>query len=94
MKTHRTLPIAILLCAAFASCGPLPTDNAAAPAAASYDTGYTTGSGNVQSQEDGRGGFGMGSGNGVGTGDAGTMDGGTTPTDSTGRGGFTIGSGN
>jgi hypothetical protein len=77
MKTHRILPLAILLCAAFASCGPLPTDTAAAPDKASYDTGY-----------------GMGSGNGVGSGDAGTMDGGTTPTDSTGRGGFGMGSGN
>ncbi|HEU0298292.1 MAG TPA: hypothetical protein VFR37_02535 [Longimicrobium sp.] len=93
MKTHHTLPIAILLCAAFASCGRLPTDNPAAPDQASYDSGYTIGSGNLQSQEDGRGGFGIGSGNGVGTGEAGTMDGGTTPTDSTGRG-VTIGSGN
>ncbi|HEX2077550.1 MAG TPA: hypothetical protein VHG08_07565 [Longimicrobium sp.] len=39
-------------------------------------------------------GYTIGSGNGVGSGDAGTMDGGTTQTDSTGRGGFTIGSGN
>jgi hypothetical protein len=90
MKTLRTLPIALLLCAAFASCGPLPTDNTATPDEASYDSGVTIGSGN-RSEGDG---YGLGSGNGVGTGDAGTMDGGTTSTDSTGRGGVTIGSGN
>ena len=45
MKTHRTLPIVILLCAAFASCGRIPTDTAAAPDGASYD-GVTIGSGN------------------------------------------------
>lgn len=89
MKTLRTLPLALLLCA-IAACDRLPTDVAAAPEDASYDTGYTIGSGNLQSYT----GFGMGSGNGVGSGDMGTMDGGLMSTDSTGRGGFTIGSGN
>lgn len=90
MKTHRTLSLAVLLCAAFASCGPLPTNTDAAPDRASYDSGFTIGSGNESS----RNGFGMGSGNGVGTGEVGTMDGGTTSTDSTGRGGYGMGSGN
>jgi hypothetical protein len=90
MKTHRTLPITLLLCAAFAACERLPTDSAAAPGQASYDTGLTIGSGNKES-----GGNGDGAGAGAGdTSAAGTMDGGTTQTDSTGRGGFGVGSGN
>ena len=77
MKIHRTLPIGLLLCAALAACGRTPTGTAAAPDQASYDSGYTIGSGNragggeagtmdggtTQSDSTGRGGFGIGSGN-------------------------------
>lgn len=65
MKTHRTFSIALLLCAAFASCGRLPTDTTAAPEQASHN-GLTIGSGN-----------GVGTGDG-GTMDGGTAQSDTT----------------
>lgn len=77
MKTHRTLPLALLLCAAIAACGRTPTGTAAAPGQASYDSGFGMGSGNgvgtgdtgtmddgtTQTDSAGRGGFTIGSGN-------------------------------
>ncbi|MBW3571902.1 MAG: hypothetical protein KY467_12430 [Gemmatimonadetes bacterium] len=80
MMSHRLLPAALLLCTLIAACAELPTrgDTRAHPAGASYDGGYTIGSGNRAEDEDApltttstttsgdstaRGGYGMGSGN-------------------------------
>lgn len=81
MKNVRILSAALVLTSLIAACDTLPTENASATQAnASYDGGFTMGSGN-------RGGT-------DGTEDAGTMSGGTTQSDTTNRGGFGMGSGN
>jgi hypothetical protein len=99
MKSHRLLAAALLLCS-FAACGQTPTgsDPQAQPAGASFDGGYTMGSGNSytasggytigsggrQEEEDG-GGFTIGSGGMMTESDS---------TNETERGGYTMGSGN
>jgi hypothetical protein len=78
MMSYRILPAALLLCTLAAACGESPTgsDTQAQPAGASYDGGFTMGSGN-RGQSEGdttvaettttSGGFTMGSGNLVAT---------------------------
>ncbi len=94
MKSHRTLPAALLLCILAAACGTHPTgsDRASHPGGPSYDGGYTIGSGNSAES----GGYTIGSGNVEGGGE--TDDGSSTTESSTEttteRGGYTIGSGN
>lgn len=84
MTSHRTLAAALLLCTLAAACGELPTrgDTPAHPADASYDSGYTMGSGNNSVQTTG------------GSVDVELSSATTTSTDTTTREGYTIGSGN
>ena len=109
MMSYRILPAALLLCTLVAACGETPTgtDTQAQPAGASYDGGFTIGSGNSAVLDDG--GFGMGGGNTadddggytMGSGGATTADGpaptatdtNTTSGDNAERGGYTMGSG-
>lgn len=112
MKSHRILPAAVLLCTLTAACGETPTgtDAQAQPGGASYDGGFTMGSGNSptsstytsgseESAEDG-GGFTIGSGASTQSGDYGMGSGNletqntSTSEEDAGRGGFTMGSGN
>jgi hypothetical protein len=103
MMSHRILPAALLLCTVAAACGELPTQNdpQAQPVGASFDGGYTIGSGNSATASTGfgvgsgdtateGGGFGVESGNGTGTAESGTTESGGDAAD----GGYTIGSGN
>lgn len=102
MKSHRIVPAAVLLCTLAAACGDNPTGTGAQaqPGGASYDGGYTIGSGNSAMQSD-SGGFTIGSGlESDGSGGESEASGETTGTstdgsdDGTERGGYTIGSGN
>lgn len=95
MKSHHILPAAVLLCTLTAACGETPTAaTQAQPGGASYDGGYTMGSGN-RSQESG-GGYTIGSGNetqdsGGFTMGSGNLEDGSAPE---APGGYTMGSGN
>jgi hypothetical protein len=97
MKSLRILPAAVLLCALTAACGETPTGPQAQPGGASYDGGFTMGSGNsatssgytIGSEEilEDDGGYTIGSGNNA------QQNASTSEADA-GSGGFTMGSGN
>lgn len=80
MMSYRILPAALLLCTLAAACGESPTgsDAQAQPAGASYDGGFTIGSGNATAA------------GGTGTG---TQSQEPTTTDNVERSGYTMGSG-
>jgi hypothetical protein len=92
MKSLRILPAAVLLCALTAACGETPTGPQAQPGGASYDGGYTIGSGNSVMQAGG--GFTIGSGRESDPADDPTLTTTSETGDDPGRGGYTIGSGN